>query len=104
MYEHFSCLTFVVIRNPSVVSTSAGTKVLLAAVVDPKYKDIAESIVMTFLFILDDANTRKFIRDGEIQTIFGPFTQEYTETEKKDQKAQWDCARKAIGLMMKRYV
>jgi rapamycin-insensitive companion of mTOR len=92
----------IVIRNPAAVSTASGTKVLLMAVIDPKYKDIAESIIMTFLFLLDDPNTRKFVRDGEIQTLFGPFTQEYIE-DKKEQKNQWDASRRAICMMMKRY-
>jgi rapamycin-insensitive companion of mTOR len=88
------------VKNPYAVSTAGGTKILLSAVIDPKFKDIAESIVMTFLYLLDDAETRKYVRDGEIQTIFAPFTQEYTE-DKKEQRNQWEASRKAICIMMK---
>ncbi|KAL0485491.1 rapamycin-insensitive companion of mTOR piaA, partial [Acrasis kona] len=64
------------VKNPEVVSKASGTKALLHAVINPKFKDISESIVLSFLYLLDDAKMRRYVREGELQTIFGPLTQE----------------------------
>ena len=46
------------VTNSTMVATADGFRVLMDAVLDPHCSDIAESILMTFLYLLHDVSTR----------------------------------------------
>jgi len=46
------------VSNAPLVAESDGFRVLLEAVLDPSFKDLSESILMSFLFLLNDNKGR----------------------------------------------
>lgn len=91
----------ILIFNPKVVASSNGLRVLLSAVLDPKFHEISESIIQSFLYLYDDPSKRKFIRPMyDIQYLISPFTQGYVE-DKKIMKEQLEASQRAICFMMK---
>lgn len=108
------------LRNPRVVAQANGMKTLLNTVLDSKFEDIAESIIVSFLYIADHPLLRRFLRpkyDLEVciplisinfansqslhpQFLLNPLTQGYIQ-EEDSIKSKWLASRKAITLMMK---
>src|SRR5689334_1023586 len=54
------------VRNAGVAAQCGGVKVLLNAVLDPngQYQGIQESLVLALIYLLNEQDTRRFIRPG----------------------------------------
>jgi Rapamycin-insensitive companion of mTOR, N-term len=50
------------VENPKLVAAVNGLSVLLDAVLEPAYQDLAEPILVSLMYLLNDPKTRKFIR------------------------------------------
>ena len=50
------------VANPKLIAAVNGLSVLLEAVLEPSYQDIAEPILLSLMYLLNDPKSRKFIR------------------------------------------
>eukprot|EP00301_Raphidiophrys_heterophryoidea_P007473 c12890_g1_i2.p1 GENE.c12890_g1_i2~~c12890_g1_i2.p1 ORF type:complete len:1205 (-),score=269.36 c12890_g1_i2:483-4097(-) len=94
------------VQNVAVVAQANGFRVLTSAVLEPDLSDLAESIVMTLMFLLNEKSTRRYLRSGlDIDVLLSPFT----DFNKPDQGAPALAAReeklslssKAVVTMMR---
>lgn len=63
------------IKNPKIVAQSNGIKTLVQVLLDPKFSNLMDSIISSFLYLLDDHETRKYLRKYDLQAIISHFTQ-----------------------------
>lgn len=88
---------------PDMVAAVNGLSSLLDAVLDPSTGDMAESILVTFLYLLNDQKTRKHIRPYlDFRYLLSPFTDFDTEKEKIVEK--WKAAKTAFIIIMRSWI
>ncbi|RLN57857.1 hypothetical protein BBJ29_002171 [Phytophthora kernoviae] len=87
--------------NVEVVAEANGTKVLVDAILEPSFQDLADSLLMTLLLILNEPSTRKFIQPFvDSQVLLAPFTD--TDIPAGNERRQrWMASRNAIVTMMR---
>ncbi len=62
------------LKNAQLVASCNGITVLLRAILDPSLTDIANSFVLTLLYILDHPSTRKYLRPSlDVRQLLAPF-------------------------------
>eukprot|EP00743_Colponemidia_sp_Colp-15_P007761 GILK01008403.1.p1 GENE.GILK01008403.1~~GILK01008403.1.p1 ORF type:complete len:1354 (+),score=260.34 GILK01008403.1:95-4156(+) len=90
------------VRNTQLVALSGGIHVLVDAILDPSCQDVAESLLLTLLFILNEPSTRQFVRPQlEIERILSCFTDVDTPASSSDKQQRWAAGRNAIVAMMR---
>ena len=63
------------IVNTKLVAVVNGFTVLMEAIFDPLNSDLNEPIILSFLYVLNDPRTRKYIRPHQdLRTLISPFT------------------------------
>ncbi|TDH70536.1 uncharacterized protein CCR75_005144 [Bremia lactucae] len=89
------------VLNVEVVAEANGTKVLVDAILEPSFQDLADSLIMTLLFVLNESSTRKFIQPFvDSQVLIAPFTD--TDLPAGNERRQrWMASRNAIVTMMR---
>jgi hypothetical protein len=93
----------VAIILPDMVAAVNGLSSLLDAVLDQSTCDMAESILVTFLYLLNDQNTRKHIRPYlDFRYLLSPFTDFDTEKEKIAER--WKAAKTAFIIIMRSWI
>ncbi|KAF1777153.1 Rapamycin-insensitive companion of mTOR, domain 4 [Phytophthora cactorum] len=87
--------------NVEVVAEANGTKILVDAILEPSFQDLADSLLMTLLLILNEPSTRKFIEPFvDSQVLLAPFTD--TDLPAGNERRQrWMASRNAIVTMMR---
>ncbi|CAH0477092.1 unnamed protein product [Peronospora belbahrii] len=87
--------------NVEVVAEANGTKILVDAILEPSFQDLADSLLMTLLLILNEPSTRKFIEPFvDSQVLMAPFTD--TDLPAGNERRQrWMASRNAIVTMMR---
>eukprot|EP00002_Diphylleia_rotans_P005434 TRINITY_DN1456_c0_g1_i3.p1 TRINITY_DN1456_c0_g1~~TRINITY_DN1456_c0_g1_i3.p1 ORF type:complete len:936 (-),score=158.70 TRINITY_DN1456_c0_g1_i3:822-3629(-) len=91
----------ITVRNPGVVAYCNGLRTIFNAVLDPAGQEIIDSLVLTILYILNDENTRCFVRPQlELEVILAPFTEPFFQ-EGPDRDARLNASRIAVITMMK---
>ncbi|ETK83562.1 hypothetical protein L915_11250, partial [Phytophthora nicotianae] len=87
--------------NVEVVAEANGTKILVDAILEPSFQDLADSLLMTLLLILNEPSTRKFIEPFvDSQVLLAPFTD--TDLPAGNERRQrWMASRNAIVAMMR---
>ncbi|KAL4095592.1 hypothetical protein PRIC1_008966 [Phytophthora ramorum] len=87
--------------NVEVVAEANGTKVLVDAILEPSFQDLADSLLMTLLLILNEPSTRKFIEPFvDSHVLLAPFTD--TDLPAGNERRQrWMASRNAIVTMMR---
>uniref|UniRef100_A0AAV1V3E5 Uncharacterized protein n=1 Tax=Peronospora matthiolae TaxID=2874970 RepID=A0AAV1V3E5_9STRA len=87
--------------NVEVVAEANGAKILVDAILEPSFQDLADSLLMTLLLILNEPSTRKFIEPFvDSQVLLAPFTD--TDLPAGNERRQrWMASRNAIVTMMR---
>ncbi|KAI9907033.1 hypothetical protein PsorP6_003890 [Peronosclerospora sorghi] len=87
--------------NVEVVAQANGTKILVDAILEPSFQDLADSLLMTLLLILNEPSTRKFVDPFvDSQVLLAPFTD--TDLPAGNERRQrWIASRNAIVTMMR---
>ncbi|RLN57964.1 hypothetical protein BBJ28_00005507 [Nothophytophthora sp. Chile5] len=87
--------------NVEVVAEANGAKILVDAILEPSFQDLADSLLMTLLLILNEPSTRKFIQPFvDTQVLLAPFTD--TDLPAGNERRQrWMASRNAIVTMMR---
>ena len=89
------------ITNTAIVAHCDGIRVLFDAILDSACQDLAESLVLTVLFIMNDASTRQYIRlPIDLHILFAPFT-ETDIPAGTERRQRWAASRNAIVTMMR---
>eukprot|EP01080_Neovahlkampfia_damariscottae_P011389 gene11389-4556_t len=88
------------VKIPKSVSKANGVKTIISAILDPKFKVLSETLTDALLYVLDNQETRKYIRPKyDLQTIIAPFTQVYAKDT--GVQVQWEAGKIAICRMMR---
>ncbi|KAL8025270.1 putative armadillo-like helical, rapamycin-insensitive companion of mTOR domain, Pianissimo family [Plasmopara halstedii] len=84
-----------------VVAEANGMKVLVDAILEPSFQDLADSLLMTLLLVLNEPSTRKFMEPFvDSQVLLAPFTD--TDLPAGNERRQrWMASRNAIVMMMR---
>jgi rapamycin-insensitive companion of mTOR len=91
------------VTNTEVVAQCDGLSTLFDAVLDSSCAELAESIILTLLLVLNEPTLRHFVRPVlDMQILLGAFTDtDYPSGSGSDRKKRWNCARTAIVTMMR---
>lgn len=90
-----------VLTNPGVVASCNGIKTIVDSILDSSCSDIAGSLTLTLLFLLDQDNTRQYIRPGlDIAKLLSVFTDMETANS-PEKEARRAAAHKALVTMMR---
>ena len=88
------------VENPRCAVSVNGLSTLLEAVLDPNFQDMSESILISFMYLLNDPKTRKFIRPYlDLHLVLAPFTD--LDSEPAEQAARWKAAKNAFVILMR---
>ena len=87
--------------NLMIVAWSGGIKVLINAILDIKCSQaLSENIIFTLSYLLNEAETRKYLKNGqEIIRIFGVFTEHESGLKENELESVIKLSRKVIVLM-----
>jgi rapamycin-insensitive companion of mTOR len=89
------------VLNIAAVAQCNGIKTLFDAVLDPACEDVAESLVLTLMFLLNDAPKRRYVRPAlDLYTLMATFT-ETDVVSQIDREKRWKASRKAIVTMLR---
>jgi rapamycin-insensitive companion of mTOR len=89
------------VLNIAAVAQCNGIKTLFDAVLDPACEDVAESLVLTLMFLLNEAPKRRFVRPAlDLYTLMATFTETDIVGE-LDRHKRWAASRKAIVTMLR---
>ncbi|KAJ0409015.1 hypothetical protein ATCC90586_005199 [Pythium insidiosum] len=91
----------VALANVEVVAAANGVKVLVDAILEPSSQDLADSLLLTLLMLLNEPATRQFIAPFmDTQILLAPFTD--TDVPAGNERRQrWMASRNAIVTMMR---
>jgi rapamycin-insensitive companion of mTOR len=91
------------VTNTKVVAQCDGLSTLFDAVLDNSCAELAESIILTLLLVLNEPTLRHYVRPVlDMQVLLGAFTDtDYPSGSGSDRKKRWNCARAAIVTMMR---
>ncbi|GLD95090.1 hypothetical protein PINS_up003715 [Pythium insidiosum] len=91
----------VALANVAVVAAANGVKVLVDAILEPSSQDLADSLLLTLLMLLNEPATRQYIAPFmDTQILLAPFTD--TDVPAGNERRQrWMASRNAIVTMMR---
>lgn len=91
--------------NPRVVAMGNGFTILMEAIFDESNADMNESLILSFLYVLNDPKSRRYIRPHlDLRTLIAPFTDlEYVENGSID-TYRWKAAKSALVTIMRSWV
>lgn len=89
------------LSNIDIVAAANGVKVLVDAILEPSFQDLADSLLLTLLMILNEPATRRFIEPFmDSQILLAPFTD--TDLPAGNERRQrWMASRNAVVTMMR---
>ena len=66
----------IVLRNPALVASCNGIKTIIDCILDPTLSDVANSHVLTLLYILDHPSNRKYLRESlDVRKLIAAFVE-----------------------------
>jgi Rapamycin-insensitive companion of mTOR, N-term/Rapamycin-insensitive companion of mTOR, domain 5/Rapamycin-insensitive companion of mTOR RasGEF_N domain/Rapamycin-insensitive companion of mTOR, middle domain len=87
--------------NPNIVAACNGIRSMVEAILDAECQDVAGSLTLTLLFLLDQQSTRKFIHvETDLQRLFSVFT-DMDGTTSRTKEASRAAAHKALITIMR---
>ena len=94
------------IVNPKVVAMVNGFSLLIEAVYDQSISDMSEAIILTYLYTLNDASSRRYIRPYlDLRVLIAPFTDlESLESDDPAESFRWKAAKTALVSIMRTWV
>lgn len=107
MWSCVGTLSELVLSYPLLAAKTGSIKALLKALLKCQFPRITESIVMVLTYLLNQAETRKYISaQMDIESILAPITDPYykslvDDAEKKDQDNNVESAKLAVSAMLK---
>lgn len=89
------------LTNVAIVAECNGIKVLVDSILDSSFQDLADSLILTLLMLLNEPSTRQFIDPFmDTQILLAPFTD--TDLPAGNERRQrWMASRNAIVTMMR---
>ena len=76
------------VENPRCAVSVNGLTTLLETVLDPNFQDMAEPILVSFMYLLNDPKTRKVIRPNlDLHLVLAPFTD--LDGEAAEREGRW---------------
>ncbi|KAF1332164.1 Protein required for meiosis, partial [Globisporangium splendens] len=89
------------LANVEVIAECNGIKVIVDSILDSSFQDLADSLILTLLMILNEPATRQFIDPFvDTQILLAPFTD--TDLPAGNERRQrWMASRNAIVTMMR---
>eukprot|EP01114_Cavostelium_apophysatum_P016624 TRINITY_DN4775_c0_g1_i1.p1 TRINITY_DN4775_c0_g1~~TRINITY_DN4775_c0_g1_i1.p1 ORF type:complete len:1113 (-),score=304.93 TRINITY_DN4775_c0_g1_i1:63-3401(-) len=99
----------ITIRTPHLSAHCSGLKFLLNAMLDPNCAGIQESLMLAFVFLLNQEETRKYVRPAlDIGLILAPLSDNFslsalTKEQLTEKEKKWGASIKAIVIMLKNW-
>ena len=89
--------------NPALVASVDGFIPLLDAIIEPINPPMADSILLTILYLLNDPHTRNLVSGSiDLRVLISPFTD--LDSSSRDLAEKWKASRSAIVLSMRTWV
>ncbi|ETV97011.1 hypothetical protein, variant 1 [Aphanomyces invadans] len=89
------------IANVSVVMQCNGMKTLVDCILDPTCQDIAEALLMTLIYLINEPANRNLIHSFvNVQVLLAPFT-DTDSPAGTERRQRWTASRNAIVMMMR---
>ncbi|KAL5486702.1 hypothetical protein EMCRGX_G019218 [Ephydatia muelleri] len=107
MWSCVGTLSELVLSYPLLAAKTGSIKALLKALLKCQFPRITESIVMVLTYLLNQAETRKYVSAQiDIESILAPITDPYykslaDDAEKKDQDSNVESAKLAVSALLK---
>ena len=90
-----------VLLSPAAVCSCNGVRTLVDCILDPSCGDIAQSLTLTLLYLLDSADTRRYIRPSlDLSRLLAVFT-DTSVPDSPEKEAQRAAAHKALVMMLR---
>jgi len=99
----------IAIRNPALAAHCSCIKVLLNAILEPNYIAVQESLVLAFTFLLNEDETRRYIRPAlDLGMLLAPLTDNFniqtlTKEQLSEREKKWNSCIKALATMLKNW-
>eukprot|EP01038_Epipyxis_sp_PR26KG_P005836 gene5836-8052_t len=91
------------VANPVLVASTNGFPVLMDAIIEPVTQELANSILLTILYLLNDIENRKIVSSHiDLRTLLSPFTD--LDADSKVLESKWVAAKAALVTMMRTWV
>ncbi|DBA03145.1 TPA: hypothetical protein N0F65_003865 [Lagenidium giganteum] len=89
------------LANVLIVAEANGIRVLVDSILEPSFQDLADSLILTLLIVLNEPATRQYIEPFiDTQLLLAPFTD--TDLPAGNERRQrWMASRNAIVKMMR---
>lgn len=95
------CIRELVIVNPALVASCNGIRLIVSAILDSECQDIASSLTLTLLYLMDSHHTRKYMRPHiEIQKLFAVFL-DTSSPNTRPKEVKRAAAHKALVTIMR---
>ena len=80
-------------------------RVLVEAILDPSLTEVAESLTLTLMHLLNEPRTRELLlqRSLDVTALLSPFTDAETPPS-QERRLRWAASRAAIVTMMRTWV
>jgi len=89
--------------NPALVASVDGFIPLLDAIIEPINPSMADSILLTILYLLNDPYTRHLVSGSiDLRVLISPFTD--LDSSSNELAVKWNASRSAIVLAMRTWV
>lgn len=97
-------LRILALHNPVWVSECRGITTLFDSLLEPSLQDVADSILLSLLFIMEDPKNKKYIRVNlELESVIAPYTED-NYCEAQDKKKKWECCHQILLLCMRNWI
>jgi rapamycin-insensitive companion of mTOR len=91
----------VTVVNPAVVASCSGVAVIVQLILDPTCRDVASSLSLTLLYLMDHDATRRFLRpQQDLLSLLAVFTDTATAAN-DDKEATRSCAHRSLITIMR---
>lgn len=97
-------LRILALHNPIWVSECRGITTLFDSLLEPSLQDVADSILLSLLFIMEDPKNKRYIRINlELESVLAPYTED-NYCEAQDKKKKWECCHQVLLLCMRNWI
>jgi rapamycin-insensitive companion of mTOR len=95
-------LAEIAVTNPKLISESGVMRTIVGAIVDPLHQDLQDSLVACLLYLLNQGQTRFFLRPhSDLKVLFSVLTEPHEQINQR--KELWSAALRAISAMIRSF-